>query len=489
MRALDDSLRGLPPAPAGKGNGRASGKEQAGGPFAGAFEDAVANAGRQKANDQAGAGTGFADAAAGEEPGALIDEDDIAKSAGRNVHGAATRAIAISRDEHAFGEHGANGRFPATEREANGRRLALGKTDPTKTRTEPNGMAHAIGQDDLAERIAALSHGLAKAQASGQAAVGDDLDAAKGGEAMETASSQESEMDDLLTLLGGGHAQGEATAANRHLTGGQGGSAGAQEAGAHGAGAHGAGTGEHGVKAEAAAGEGEQDRLFRFARADGKGQALTLSLSKDGEAAFEGSRSQASAKAENVTVLEARRYLGISMNSNASAVADAIVGEAGIPSLQPSAALAQPGAWTQAGKTLNTLKIQLHPIELGLVTATLRLKDDELQVELKVETGEAFRQLRDDQSEMVKALRAQGFSVDQVNIVFNSGGDTPSGGGAQTQAQAGQPGRERADGNGQGRQQRQDDGQTSTTERWVGNGGTDDATAGTERSRTGHVYM
>jgi chemotaxis protein MotD len=178
------------------------------------------------------------------------------------------------------------------------------------------------------------------------------------------------------------------------------------------------------------------------------------------------------------------------MSPNTSAVADAIAGEA-TTSLQPSAALGQPGAWTQAGKTLNTLKIQLHPIELGLVTATLRLKDDELQVELKVENGDAFRQLRDDQNDLVKALRAQGFAVDQVNIVFNSGGDTSSGGGsqAQAQAQAGQQGRERADGNGQGRQQRQDDSQSSAAERWVGNGGTDDAAAGTERSRTGHVYM
>ena len=77
------------------------------------------------------------------------------------------------------------------------------------------------------------------------------------------------------------------------------------------------------------------------------------------------------------------------------------------------------------------------------------------------------------------------------DMVFNSGGDTSSGGGsqAQAQAQAGQQGRERADGNGQGRQQRQDDGQASMAERWVGNGGTDDAAAGTERSRTGHVYM
>ena len=60
----------------------------------------------------------------------------------------------------------------------------------------------------------------------------------------------------------------------------------------------------------------------------------------------------------------------------------------------------------------------MHPIDLGMVTATLRLKDDELHVEIKVETGDAFRQLSDDQSAMVKALRAQGFAVDQVNIVL-----------------------------------------------------------------------
>jgi chemotaxis protein MotD len=482
MRALDDSLRGLPPAPAGKGNGRAGGKEQADGALGGAFEDAVANAGRQKANDQAGTGKGLGDTAAGDdtEAGALIDKDNIAKSAGR--HGAAARSIAIGRDEQALGEHAPHDRFPATERDLGARRTA-NKADTAKANADPAGLSNATVPDELAERIADLAERLAKAQANGETTAAGDADAANG-EGGEATSASKMDMDDLLTLLGGGQAVGQAlgetTKAGRQPATGTG------EA----AGMHVAGTGEHGAKAEATAGEADTDRLFRFARADGKGQAVTMSLSKDGEAAFDGTRSQA-AKVENVTVLEARRYLGISMNPNTSAVADAIAGEVGASPLQPSAALSQPGAWTQAGKTLNTLKIQLHPIELGLVTATLRLKDDELQVELKVETGDAFRQLRDDQSEMVKALRAQGFAVDQVNIVFNSGGDTSSGGGsqAQAQAQAGQQGRERADGNAQGRQQRQDDGQASMAERWVGNGGTDDAAAGTERSRTGHVYM
>lgn len=477
MRALDDSLRGLPAAPAGKGNGRSGGKDEAGGLLAGAFEDAVANAGRQNANEQAGAGSG---AASGDDPGAgaLIDKDNIAKTLAHKAHGLAQRPVAISQGETPFGDHHDNGQLATIERDA--RRLALGKAAAAKTGMEHAGTAQAVGPDDLAERIAALSQGLTKTQASGRTVADgqqDGTDAADGAEA-----APKTEMDDLLTLLGGGQAQTTAQGASRQAADGQGGGVATATLA----------TGEHGAKAEAATGEGEPDRLFRFARADGKGQAVSMSLSKDGEAAFDGARQQASAKVENVTVLEARRYLGIAMNANSSAVADAIAGEAGAPSLQPSAALAQPGAWTQAGKTLNTLKIQLHPIELGLVTATLRLKDDELQVELKVETGEAFRQLRDDQSEMVKALRAQGFAVDQVNIVFNSGGDASAGGGSQTQAQAqpGQQGRERADGNGQqGRQQQRDDGQASMAERWVGNGGTDDAAAGTERARTGHVYM
>ncbi|MDW9365009.1 flagellar hook-length control protein FliK [Sinorhizobium meliloti] len=248
--------------------------------------------------------------------------------------------------------------------------------------------------------------------------------------------------------------------------------------------------GEHPQTGEGTGGS-EPDRLFRFARADGKGQAVSMNISRDGErAVVENSRSSVKPGVETVTVLEARRYLGLAVNENATSVTTAIAGDSGwAEALQSSAATTKPEAWSQAGKTLSTLKIQMHPVDLGMVTATLRLKDDELQVDLKVETGEAFRQLRDDQSEMVKALRAQGFAVDQVNIVFNGGGDSASGGGGQSQAQAqlGYEGRERAGDDGQGRQPR--DGGRAATERWAGNDATDDVPDGAERSRAGHVYM
>jgi len=235
------------------------------------------------------------------------------------------------------------------------------------------------------------------------------------------------------------------------------------------------------------------DQVFRFARADGKGQAVSMSLASDGDkTVVKNDVPATSAKAETVTVLEARRYLGLAPNSNASAVTSQIASNPEwARALQPSAGAAAPLTQASTGKVLNTLKIQMHPIDLGMVTATLRLKDDELHVEIKVETGDAFRQLSDDQSAMVKALRAQGFAVDQVNIVFNASDSNSSNAQQQAQPQAGQQGREAAgDGTGQGKSQRNDNGgQQQGRERWTGNEGTSDASSGAELNRAGDVYM
>ena len=486
MRALDESMR-TPPAPqAGKAGARAGGKEQA----SGAFEDAVATAGRPKANGQGGQGAtaGSGDAADGENSGAAV----LIGNGGINGGNA---KISISKPGHnrapgdledpSLANHGAqNERFSLAERERETKRLASAKAakalDQAGTST-PRGET-----DELAAQVAALARDIAKAKAGTAQGVEGSGEAVDATAASDTKASPNGSVDDLLTLLGGNtmpSLRAEAQGAD------------AGRAGVHTLVDRAAQAAAHGDMAEANGesvdGAQETDRLFRFARADGKGQAISMSISQDGErATVDVARS--SAKAENVTVLEARRYLGISMNSNSTTVTNAIAGDTGFAqSMQPSAALGQPDAWAQAGKTLNTLKIQMHPIELGLVTATLRLKDDELQVELKVENGEAIRQLRDDQSEMVKALRAQGFAVDQINVVFNSGSDTSTGSGSsQQQAQPGQQGRERTeDGGGQGRQRQDGDSQSSGAERRVGNGGTDDAVAGSERSRTGHVYM
>ncbi len=125
-------------------------------------------------------------------------------------------------------------------------------------------------------------------------------------------------------------------------------------------------------------------QLFRFARADGKGQAVSMSLASDSDKGVvtkdAGPASTTGAKAETVTVVEARRYLGLAPTGNASTVTSQIAGNPEwANALQPSSAVSAELTEASTGKVLNTLKIQMHPIDLGTVTATLRLKDDELQ--------------------------------------------------------------------------------------------------------------
>ncbi|MER9947070.1 flagellar hook-length control protein FliK [Mesorhizobium sp. M0047] len=63
------------------------------------------------------------------------------------------------------------------------------------------------------------------------------------------------------------------------------------------------------------------------------------------------------------------------------------------------------------------LKIELHPAELGMVTAHLRLSGEQLSIELKPETHDAYRRLSADSEAIVKSLRGLGFEVDKVTIL------------------------------------------------------------------------
>lgn len=237
----------------------------------------------------------------------------------------------------------------------------------------------------------------------------------------------------------------------------------------------------------------DTDQIFRFARSDGKAQAVSMNVGSDvDKMAIKNDIPVVGAKAETVTVVEARRYLGLAPSSNAAAVTSQIVSNPEwAKTLQPADVGATSSAQASTGKVLNTLKIQMHPIDLGTVTATLRLKEDELHVELKVETGGAFRQLSDDQNDIVKSLRSQGFAVDQVNIVFNAPDSSGSTTQQQAQPQTAQQGREAlADGSPQGRGQRNDNGsQQQSSGRWTGNEGTSDPSSGADASRTGDVYI
>src|SRR5690606_21991603 len=65
---------------------------------------------------------------------------------------------------------------------------------------------------------------------------------------------------------------------------------------------------------------------------------------------------------------------------------------------------------------VNTLRIQLNPAELGVVTARLTATGQQLEVEIQVETVEARQKLNADSETILKALRSIGYDVERVTI-------------------------------------------------------------------------
>lgn len=243
--------------------------------------------------------------------------------------------------------------------------------------------------------------------------------------------------------------------------------------------------------------ESDTDQLFRLIRADGKGRDLDMSISGTGERTSVRDASQtASAKVETVTVLDSRRYIGLAQSSNAGAVTTAIAQDPNWAASLSSTSGLSHSEEAVTGKVVNTLKIQMKPIDLGNVTATLRLHGDALVVSLQVETGEAYRQLSDDQDAIVKALRGHGFAVDQVSVQLSPvdrGSNAQQGDGQTSQQQQQFSSQPQAREGGNGRQGSNGDG----TRTFAGEGHSHDGNASENASgstggqpvRSGGVYL
>jgi chemotaxis protein MotD len=135
-------------------------------------------------------------------------------------------------------------------------------------------------------------------------------------------------------------------------------------------------------------------------------------------------------------------------------------------------AIAADGSWRELAATADlrlsadqnavasthSLKVQLHPAELGVVTASLRFAGDQLTIELQVESIEAQQRLSADSDAIVKSLRALGLEVDRVTIQQSAVVQAPN---TRADTNAGQNGQQASDrqsfnaassgsGNGQG---------------------------------------
>jgi chemotaxis protein MotD len=233
-----------------------------------------------------------------------------------------------------------------------------------------------------------------------------------------------------------------------------------------------------------------EGRTFRISRADGRGRSMDMRIGADRNAPAEEPKK---AGVENVSVLESRRYIGLAQNSNSAAVTAALSGDGEwARAMQPSAALSNAAEWTSTGKVVNTLQIQMNPVDLGLVTATMRLSGDTLNVDLKVETGTAYRQLKEDHDKILEALRSQGYAVDNVTISMAPVDRSDAGNQANSQGQASQ--QQSLSQQGQGGEARERHNQAAQRTDGVFNdaGGTgmEDASVGVAGgSRSGGVYL
>jgi chemotaxis protein MotD len=67
-------------------------------------------------------------------------------------------------------------------------------------------------------------------------------------------------------------------------------------------------------------------------------------------------------------------------------------------------------------RPVTTLKLQLHPAELGNVTVKISGAGEEIAIEIQVENTEARHRLSSDSDAIVKSLRGLGYDVDRITV-------------------------------------------------------------------------
>jgi chemotaxis protein MotD len=194
-----------------------------------------------------------------------------------------------------------------------------------------------------------------------------------------------------------------------------------------------------------------------------------------------------------VEVIESRRFMPAQNLSANAQMLTRTLAEAGTSALAAQrAAPAQPLAQTavpQTGQTLHTLKLQLNPISLGSVTAVLKLSGEDLSVEIKVQTAEAYRQVKEDTQSILKALRGQGFGVEQITVQHVVSNERASNQTAQPGFQSSQQGPGSNDAQSFGKDgNRNSAGQQQSGSRG-GQGNEQSSYAGSGAGRTDGVYL
>ena len=232
--------------------------------------------------------------------------------------------------------------------------------------------------------------------------------------------------------------------------------------------------------------------VVRVGGANGRGRSVDIDVpAVPGTQTQDGAKSANTPKIETATVLEARRYLGFSTETNGAALAAAIKSDPAWTEALRSAQRTDLGALANTVTEVNTLKLEMNPEHLGSMVASLKLKGEELTVELRVNSVEAYHHLTADHDDIVKSLQDQGFSIDKVTVQLNATDRTDTGADRDLGRQ-GQRDQQATQREGQGDQPGRDDGQREQQPRWTTAGEVVDGVAADGRSdpgRSGNLYL
>jgi len=161
---------------------------------------------------------------------------------------------------------------------------------------------------------------------------------------------------------------------------------------------------------------------------------LPVSLRPQAEAddpATPGTRADARPRQEpvpRVTVTAAQSFAApapLASDPTLAGLVASIAGDEGLK--QAISAPALPASWAQKNAApAHTLRIELHPAELGMVSARLHLAGDQLSIEIAPDTQEAWRHLSSDSETIVRSMRDLGFDIAKVTVLPPSGTATPA---------------------------------------------------------------
>lgn len=337
------------------------------------------------------------------------------------------------------------------------------------------------GMKDLVELVHALTKGPSEPTSkSADANLTDDAEADDG----QTADGNPAADADLLTLL----------AANAALNG-QPADTQAQPA-----------VGNAAIKpgnadAVEAAGDGVLDApkasaptTVRLEKQDTTGIDLHIDTNEDGSMKLDVSVASGNAT-DVVQVVESRRYIGLAPSTNAATVTAAMTGDPDWSTALSSQATGKP-LITSTGEVVHTLKIQMNPVEMGHVTAAMKLVGDQLSVHLTAHTLKGYAELQKDSSAILESLKSQGFTVEQVTVSMTNSIDRQDTGAGnrqpadQGQQMGAQQGNQRGNGE-RSQEQSYRQQQTGISEELTRHDSTIQSTpvAGSSAPRSGQLYL